>query len=323
MKNEMMFGFLIHLSRHFWDDLGAPPRALYGTRTTEDKNNMDIKLWDEVVAELPKYGINTLLIDVGDAVIFDSHPEIAAKDAWTKEFFLQKLDEIRALGMTPLPKLNFSACHDRWLKEYSRMVSSKVYYQVCADLIKECCEMFGNPAYFHLGLDEEDERHQRNCDIIIVRNEALWWHDLNFFCKECEKNGARPWIWANLSYLKYPKTFAQNVPKSCILTNGYHGNYAAPTELSEKFQKSEVYHQAHLFYNENGYDQIPLCSVWDARNNAFQVLAIAKNELNPDLIKGFIMAPWFHVNRCERHGMLMGAETLLCAREKYYPETLE
>ncbi len=323
MKNEMMWGILLHLSTHIWHDLGNPSGSLYVVPNPEDVNGVDPVIWDEVIANLPRYGINTVVIDMGDAVIYDSHPEIAAKDAWTKEFFAKKLEEIRALGMTPIPKLNFSTAHDRWLKEYSRMISSSIYYQVCADLIQEISEMFDHPSYFHLGWDEESENYQRYKDLVIIRNEKLWWHDLNFLCKECEKNGARPWIWANTSYFKYPNSFVENLPKSCIVTNGHHGTYYSRHATPENQKKSEPYYRAHHFYNDNGYDQIPVCSLWSGRFNPLQTLSIAKNELNPDLIKGFLMAPWYFVSRGDRHAILWAAERLLCAREKVYPETLE
>ncbi|MBQ1229154.1 MAG: uracil permease, partial [Firmicutes bacterium] len=42
-----------------------------------------------------------------------------------------------AMGITIIPKLNFSTNHDVWLGEYSRMVSTSIYYGVCRDLIND------------------------------------------------------------------------------------------------------------------------------------------------------------------------------------------
>lgn len=96
---------------------------------------------------------------------------------------------MRSLGLTPIPKLNFSTGHDAWLKEYSRMVSTPVYYQVCEDLIKEVAEAFDYPEYFHLGLDEEDAKNQRRLSYCCIRQGDLWWHDAYFFFDICEKRG--------------------------------------------------------------------------------------------------------------------------------------
>ncbi len=322
MKNDMIWAFLIHLSRNLWDDTEAPVRGLYMPHTKEE-NETDPETWDAVIAALPAYGINTLVIDLGDAIVYDSHPEIAAPDAWSKEFFKKKLDEVRALGITPIPKLNFSAGHDRWMKDYSRMISTPIYYQVCADLIKEVCELFDSPAYFHLGMDEETEQYQRYNLLTTIRNEQLWWHDLRFLATKCEKYGARPWIWANCTLEKYPKTFTEQMPKSVIMTNGYYGKYYNEYCGAELKKKSDHYIDFHHFYNDNGYDQIPLCSTWRYRSNPFQTLALVKDQLDSGLIKGFIMATWLHTVPDEKHGLIHGAEKLYYARKTVYPETLE
>lgn len=43
--------------------------------------------------------------------------------------------DFAALDLSRL-KLNFSAAHDQWLHDYSRMVSTPVYYKVCAEVIR-------------------------------------------------------------------------------------------------------------------------------------------------------------------------------------------
>ena len=67
------------------------------------------------------------------------------------------------------------------------MVSTPEYYKVCADLIKEVCEAFGNPEFFHLGLDEENAANQVYREFVHIRNNKLWWHDAYFYFDEVEK----------------------------------------------------------------------------------------------------------------------------------------
>jgi len=98
--------------------------------------------------------MNALVLDLGDGVRWDSHPEIAVENAWTPAKLREELDRARELGIEPLPKLNFSTAHDAWLGPYSRMVSTPQYYEVCRDLIDEASELFGRPRLFHLGMDE-------------------------------------------------------------------------------------------------------------------------------------------------------------------------
>ena len=112
-------------------------------------------VWREIIDFLPTQGINMLMIDLGEAIQYESHPELACEGAWSKEKMRQELDYIRSLGITPIPKMNFSTLHDVWLKEYSFMVSTPTYYKVVGELIDEACELFDYPAYFHIGMDEE------------------------------------------------------------------------------------------------------------------------------------------------------------------------
>ena len=124
MANELIWSYLIHLSNHMWDDPLSGPRGAYRKPAYEENNDTDLAVWDEVIKNLGIFRFNTVVIDLGDAVQYESHPEIAAPDAWSKVFLRKKLDEIRALGIEPIPKLNFSACHDYWMKDYHRMVST-------------------------------------------------------------------------------------------------------------------------------------------------------------------------------------------------------
>ena len=65
------------------------------------------------------------------------------------------------------------------------MISSRYYYQACADLIREVCEVFDYPRYIHFGMDEESEtKYSANRELTHVRNGDLWWHDVYFYFKE-------------------------------------------------------------------------------------------------------------------------------------------
>ena len=151
MKNHMIWAYLIHLSANMWGDTeDSKAYEPYRPQLITDD-----EVWKQTVDYLPSQGFNTLVIDLGDGVQYESHPEIAIPGAWSKDKLKAELDRIRSIGLTPLPKLNFSACHDIWMKDYSRMLSTKPYYEFCKDIITEVAELFGNPELFHLGLDEE------------------------------------------------------------------------------------------------------------------------------------------------------------------------
>ena len=144
--------------------------------------------------EAKNAGIDTLIVFAGDCVKYDSHPEIALPDAWSKQTLVSCLDYAKNLGLKIMPHLNFSTARDIWMGEYSRMVSTDEYYAFCADIIKETCEIFSSPEYFHLGMDDEYMEFQLKYDYLVARGDKLFIHDLKFLVEECRKNGATPWV---------------------------------------------------------------------------------------------------------------------------------
>ena len=97
---------------------------------------------------------------------------------------------LREMGLEPIPKLNFSTCHDAWLGPYARMVSTPQYYQVVKDLIAETIEMFGNPRLFHLGMDEEALVHQRQFEYVAQPAPAEL-QPIGNFAKKMRQSGLR------------------------------------------------------------------------------------------------------------------------------------
>jgi hypothetical protein len=97
------------------------------------------------------------------------------------------------MGLEPIPKLNFSTCHDYWLGPYARMVSTPKYYEVCQNLIAEVIDLFDKPRYFHLGMDEEEQKHQRWFEHVVLRQYGLWWREFEFFVKQVEKGQGLIW----------------------------------------------------------------------------------------------------------------------------------
>ena len=144
----MIWAYLIHLGFNMWEEENVKP--LYGMekgrkrildiRSAKPYLRFDENLWNNLLVEMKKAGINMLVIDLGEGVQYESHPEIAAKDAWSVKKLKQELSRIRSMGIEPIPKMNFSTTHDTWLGPYSRCVSTDTYYGVCRDLISEVCE---------------------------------------------------------------------------------------------------------------------------------------------------------------------------------------
>ena len=317
MKNEKIWGFMLYLSNHMWNDETSKASWYLPNQYTENINT-EVETWDKIVPFLAERKYNLVLIDVGDGIKLESHPEISAPNAWEKDFLKQKLDEMRACGLEPIPKLNFSTCHDTWMKKYRRMVSSPEYYAFCADVIREVAEVFGHPRFFHLGMDEEVPDLQKNYEMIIVRNRELWWHDFLFLCKECEKNGARPWIWSDYLW-KNEALFLKNMPKEVLQSNWFYGDFK---DYGDDRASSRRAIECYELLDRHGFDQIPTGSTWSRVHNLHQTVAHGKAKLSDEHLLGFMTASWLHTYEDDFYGLCCDADRLYVARKKIYPETL-
>jgi hypothetical protein len=231
---------------------------------------------------MAKHGMNMVVIDLGDGVEYQSHPEIAVKGAWSRLRLRDELKKMRSMGLEPIPKLNFSTCHDEWLGDYSKMVCSPKYYEVCKDLIAEVIELFERPRLFHLGMDEEDAKHQKAFEYVVVRQYGLWWRDFEFFVDQVTSKGIQPWIWADYVW-EHPELFYARMPKSILQSNWYYG-----TNFDGKVLAVKTYNDLEA----HGYDQVPTLSNWTNSDNIEGTVRYCKEHIDPQRLKGFLLAPW-------------------------------
>ncbi|HNX05848.1 MAG TPA: hypothetical protein PKI32_10120, partial [Opitutales bacterium] len=156
-NNERIWGVLLHLGTNMWSDVRVENRVTEGFykwggedgwALYSDEIRFDEALWREATGRMAAKGLNTVVIDLGEALAYPSHPELAVKGTWSVAKMKEELKRLRGMGLTPVPKLNFSTGHDPWLKEYERMVSAPDYYRVCADLIRDVVEIFDGPELF-------------------------------------------------------------------------------------------------------------------------------------------------------------------------------
>ena len=195
----------------------------FGPKPRPD-GSRDWSLFDDAVNAMVENGIPLGEIRL---LVYPSHPELAVKGSWTPEKMRAELKRLRSLGVEPIPKLNFSACHDQWLKDYSFMLSTDEYYRVVADLIKDVAEIFDHPRFFHLGWDEEKEKTQRKTPYMVIRQGDLWWHDMIYTAKEAERHGARGWIWSDKEW-KSKDEFMAKCPRSIVQSHWYYSNGFGP-----------------------------------------------------------------------------------------------
>ena len=276
--DEMIWGYLVHLGYNMWSDRPADRPNI----TAQPRLRFDEGLWNELIAAWSTNGVNMVVIDLGEGVRYESHPELAVEGSWSPSKLQEELGRLRECGLEPVPKLNFSTAHDVWLGEYARCVSTERYYAVCRDLIAEVLELFGGPRFFHLGMDEETAQHQRNYAYAVMRQHELWWHDIGILFDAVEKGGARPWIWSDYVW-HHPDEFFENMPPSVLQSNWYYDN---------KFDEGIDYVKAYLDLDRHGYDQVPTGSNWSNDENFEGTVTFCKQVIKPGLLKGFLHAPW-------------------------------
>lgn len=288
--DSKMWGMLLQLGSNMWHKPEHEDEFDDERRNYRDYLYCDRNVWRQVTDFLPSCGINTLLIDMGEAVILDSHPELAVKGSLTKAEFKEELNRLRALGLTVLPKFNFSCCHNAWMKEYAYMVGTEAYYRFCEDVVRETIEIFDKPEFFHLGLEEEDAASQRNQAVIVVRSPKKKTADAKKLFAVCEEYGVRPWIWVNPETIKAfggEEAFRREIPKTVLLSNYYYSfipnHYEAVPDAVKLYEK----------IGEWGYEQVPTSSTWEAYLNSKDTMRFCKNHVKPDSLRGFMTAPWF------------------------------
>jgi len=313
---EKLWIYYMYLSDHMWEDESSPPFGLYLPKPYKEEISTQMEAWDEIINFLPSQGFNAVLVDVGDGIQYETHPEISAPNAWSKDLMKKKLDEMRALGLTPLPKLNFSAGHDTWTKQYRRRISTPEYYQFCEDVIGEVSELFGTPELFHLGMDEEYPNNQRALECMIVRNEELWWHDVNFLFKCCEKNGTRPWVWSDYYWI-HPDQFTKRMSKSVMQSNWFY--FLMVDEEKSDPSGWETAFRAFHELEELGYDQIPTPSTWNNGSCTRQTVAHCKEVIAPEHLRGFMTAAWYKTTMDDIYFLKHDAHRLKMAKDIYYP----
>ena len=248
-------------------------------------------------------GLNMVLLDLGEGLVYPSHPELAIEGSWTPDKMRAEIRRLNRMGLEVIPKLNFSTTHNGWLKHYRRMLSTPQYYQVCEDLIRDVAEIFETPRFMHIGFDEETATHQdnsRRCLYITVRKGEFWWHDFLHIVRTCEKNGMRAWTWSDYGW-HHPDYYTR-CPKSVLQSNWYYDESYGGFELAQNKTSDHARLKGFYDLDKAGFEQVPCGTNWTGwkrkRENvgAAEVIGklvkVCRRDISAKNLKGFLMAPW-------------------------------
>ena len=83
----MIWAYLMHLSFNMWEEEDAriPPgvaphvRRVLNLRRARPFLRFDERLWNALKGRLASGGANMVVIDLGDGIRYESHPEIAVR----------------------------------------------------------------------------------------------------------------------------------------------------------------------------------------------------------------------------------------------------
>ena len=305
--------FLLHLGHNMWCDWFPPDfdiekikahfpdplRIPFPDTVLRSKED----LWRRVTDHAAVKGMNMIVIDLGEGLVYPSHPELAIKGSWTPEKMREEIARLNKLGLEVIPKLNFSTTHNGWLKHYRRMLSTPVYYKVCEDLIADVAEIFERPRFLHIGYDEETANHQdhsQRCLYVSVRKGEFWMYDFLHIVKTVESNGMRAWAWSDYGW-DHPE-FYEQCPKSVLMSNWYYDESYGGFELAAN--KTSDHKRLKGFYDldKAGFEQVPCGTNWSgwkrkqlkvgADDVISKLVKVCRRDISSKSLKGFMMAPW-------------------------------
>lgn len=288
-----------------WAFFGSFGRAMWRDRA--DGIQFDYSLWCEMTERMAEGGLNALVIDLGEALVYPSHRELAVKGSWEPERMVAEVTRLEKMGILAIPKINFSTCHDAWLKDYAYCVSTPEYYAVCADVIRDVGQIFSKAPLLHLGFDEENWKEQKDYPHVVIRQGELWWHDILWFFDQARAQGFRPWIWSD-SIWNHREEFLARMPKDVLQSNWYYF-----TDFSDRNREAVPY----KVLAEAGYDQVPCSSNYRVPRNCSLTVEHCRKVIPPETHRGFLHAPWGPTVEKNRKVILEGVALLSEERKKW------
>ncbi len=332
MENkEKLWALTVHMTQN-WDPLLEKAPFTF----TDD-------VWNEVLEAAVDTGINTVIFDLLDGIEYGSHPEIAVPGAWSRKRMRDEIKRLKNLGITAIPRLNFSAAHCLWLGEYMKMISSKIYYSVCRDLILEAAELFGNPPYMSIVMDEEDADHIVKDRINIIRDGKAMWHDLRFLFDCVHETGAKPIISHDLLF-GHTEEFIQNVSNDEVVIMPWYYSAFKPKHympitardtLVEYYSKDK-YKGMNIQYLEDdpwnvnfrnkvlpcaqyGYQYLPTVSFVNHQAYCFEdSINFYKENLPQEQLEGFVVSVFLTMTPEHKEQFLKNLELMKEAKKLYY-----
>ncbi|MBR3222466.1 MAG: hypothetical protein IKF72_09590 [Kiritimatiellae bacterium] len=306
---RFMWAYLAHFGMKMWES-----RSHYADLKVDDS------MWLDLTERAAKIGVNAFVIDLGEGMVFPSHPELAVRGSWEPDRMKAEIARLKKMGMVAVPKLNFSSSHDQWLGKWRPYLSTPEYFQVCSEIIRDVAEVFDETPLFHLGYDEETYfiQNVNKFEYKRLRSGNLWWHDFLWFVAEVEKYGMRPWIWSDMCW-EHKDEFLSRMPRTVLQSNWYYEKEFAVSAMKKENRKAMV--ETYATLEKARYDQVPCGSTYSCRENFGRTVAHCRKVIDAVRLKGFFMAPWYYCTQEEERGKIMESLDVMAAEIARQRET--
>lgn len=319
MADDKIWAVLMHLGSNMWRKKGyeGPPIKDVEDFVYRDEMFCQKDVWIKVTDHLPGWGVNTLFIDIGEGVRLDSHPEIATKGAWSKDELRAELARLRAMGIKPQPKFNFSAGHSAWMGDWAYRIGTPEFDVFCKDIIEETIELFDTPEFFHIGMEEEAYSAQKNNYIAVVRSTKKKLADTKYLINIIMDKGIRPCIWMDAETLNNfggADKFEQNMPKEVLLVPW---GYREMRDV-EDFEDACPHAKFIKLLTDLGFEVMPTTSTFGWHLNTKETMKICKKFMPDDKIKGYMTASWMLTRENKYYQLLNDAYTFYTAHRDVY-----
>ena len=298
-ENAFIKAELLHLGSAMWTDVKTP---LEGDKKPAQKNWDAFKarrdymqttdaMWHEFTDAARDHGFNMVVVDIGEALAYPSHPELAVRGTWSVDKMRRELDRLREMGLEPIPKLNFSTTHNAWMRDWRHKVSTPEYLDTVDDLIRDVAKVFDYPRFFHIGYDEESIGHQGDWgryEYIVVRRGKLWWHDFLRCVSAVRETGCRPWCFSDIIWKEHD-AFVDNMPRDVVM---------CPWAIRGATEPESVHNTCIDEMARLGFDLIPMVSTYCTKNVGIEAeapdlsAAYCEKAIPKKQLKGYIFGPW-------------------------------
>lgn len=328
MNKNPFKSIVLYLGSNFWAQKDCtfpvdPEEFIYRDKLYCDKN-----IWDAVVKKLPEFKIDTLVIAVGEGVVYPSHPEIAIEGSWSAQELKNEIAKIRKMGIRVVPYNNFAPLHNAWMGEYAYMAGTPAYYEFCKDIVRDVIDIFDTPEMFHLGLGDEgynakyDAADSHNFTVIFYRHILRDYANMLF--DVCREKGVRPWMWADIKTVVAfggDEAFKAAVGRDVLLSSTYYANPIIIYVKDGKLVPSSSIPPEAAHYEKLsswGYTQIPAVTRRIHPRAPKRVMEYVS--LKCDNIDGFLMQPFTYTVERKYYALMNSVQNLSDSYDKVFGE---